>query len=87
MMPHPSTPVADFSTTCDKLLVAIHSMVRAINEVTVSNSERRRERTRYRKALDVAESSKGPGTCKCNKAKLRKSASSVSRFKYKVPDI
>ena len=51
-----NTLVADFSTTCDKLLVAIHSMVRAINEVTVSNSEQAKGTHEIsRKALDVAE--------------------------------
>lgn len=78
-----NTLVADFSTTCDKLLVAIHSMVRAINEVTVSNSEQAKGTNEIsRKALDVAEkAAKVLELVNATKQSSESLASSVSRFK------
>ena len=48
--------VADFSATCDQLLVAIRSMVMAIDEMTASNNEQAKGTQNIsQKALDVAE--------------------------------
>lgn len=48
--------VADFSTTCDQLLVAIQSMAMAIDEMTVSNNEQAKgTQSISQKAMDVAE--------------------------------
>lgn len=73
----------DFSTTSDELLTSIQSMVRAINEVTISNSEEA-EKTQNisQKALDVME--KANRVLELMNATKQSSESlteSVSRFK------
>ena len=68
-----NTLVADFSTTCNKLIIAIQNMVKAINEVNISNSEQATGTHEISESPGCGrESSKGPGTYKCNETKLRK---------------
>lgn len=75
--------VADFSRTADNLLAAIQSMVKAINEVTISNNEEAQGTQNIsQKALEVTE--KAARVMELMNATKRSSeslAESVSRFK------
>lgn len=75
--------VADFSVTSEKLLASIQSMVKAINEVTVSNSEEARGTQNIsQKALDVMErASRVSKMMIAAKQSSESLAESVSRFK------
>ncbi|HAA26134.1 MAG TPA: hypothetical protein DCE11_08490 [Ruminiclostridium sp.] len=78
-----NTLVADFSTTCNKLIIAIQNMVKAINEVNISNSEQATGTHEIsRKALDVAEkAAKVLELINATKQSSESLAKSVSRFK------
>ena len=75
--------VTDFSATSEELLVSIQNMVRAINEVTISNSEEAQGTQNIsQKALDVMEkASKVSELMKATKQSSESLAESVSRFK------
>ncbi len=75
--------VADFSATSEELLASIQNMVKAINEVTVSNSEEAQGTQNIsRKALDVMErASRVSELMKAAKQSSESLAESVSRFK------
>lgn len=75
--------VADFSATCDDLLISIQSMVKAINDVTISNNEGAEGTQNIsQKAADVAE--RAERVLKLMYATKQSSeilAESISRFK------
>ncbi len=75
--------VADFSATSEELLSSIQNMVKAINEVTVSNSEGAQGTQNIsQKALDVMErASKVSELMKATKQSSESLAESVARFK------
>ncbi len=75
--------VADFSATSEELLASIQNMVRAINEVTVSNSEEAQGTQNIsQKALDVMErATRVSELMKAAKQSSESLAESVSRFK------
>lgn len=75
--------VTDFSATSEELLSSIQNMVRAINEVSVSNSEEAQGTQNIsQKALDVMErASKVSELMKATKQSSESLAESVSRFK------
>jgi methyl-accepting chemotaxis protein len=74
--------VTDFSATSEELLVSIQNMVKAINDVTVSNSEEaQRTQNISQKALDVMErASKVSKLMKATKQSSESLSESVSRF-------
>ncbi len=75
--------VTDFSTTSEELLASIQNMVKAINEVSVSNSEEaQRTQDISQKALDVMErATKVSELMKATKQSSESLAESVSRFR------
>lgn len=75
--------VTDFSRTCDELLVSIRNMVRAINEITESNSDGAEGTQNIsQKAIDVSErAARVLELMNATKQSSESLAESVSRFK------